>query len=443
MRQGSQERERPEGGQHLADALRVAAGLDVQDVAGLEVQVGGAALPFQEVVGVDDQDGGLAVGAAPDDVHVLFVALRRDAADLGQGDGQGQGLAVGDGEDAFRADFAQGQDAGGVGGDQQHVAGGEADPARGGVQVARQQRAQVIDRHLPAVHHLRLGQGRFGRWPAGLRDDGQQRSAARLHVVGAGLADFADHLHLRQSLARGQKQDIAGRERQVLGPVGARKQRGQVDHDVLLAARRHQGRLRHLRAGRRAAAEGEEVQQVHALLVIVLPCRFGPRPQNADPTRPSRAQRHRHLRLVELVAQAPNQGPGQPIHGLARRVDLAQQRVVEGAVRQDRDAGLEVLVAEHGDVDLVVRRQHVIQGRCRGVRRGGDACHEGGGRGAIRPHRQGGREQGGREQGERQQQQRGRSVKGVRHLCSSSSAGAAGSRAGREARPSPSAGLLY
>ena len=55
-------------------------------------RVGDVVPAFQQVVGVDDQDGGLAVRGAADDVHVLLVAIRRDPADLGQGDGQGQGL---------------------------------------------------------------------------------------------------------------------------------------------------------------------------------------------------------------------------------------------------------------------------------------------------------------------------------------------------------------
>ena len=354
MRERAKERERPEGGQDGADALGVAAGLHIQDVAGLQVQVGDVVLAFQQVIGVDDQDGGLAGGIAAHDVHVLLVALRRDAADEGQGDGEGEGLAVGDGQDSFGADFAEGEDTGVVGGNQEDVTGNEPGLADRGAEVTGEEGAQVVGLDLAAVHDLDVGEGGLGGQSAGLGDEGEEGAAGGHDFERAGLDDLADHLHLGHGgVARGEEQDVAGGEREVLGGVGAGKEPGQVDGDAVPAAG-DEGGLGQLGAGGGSAADGEQVEQVHALVVLVLAGDFGACAEEADLAGAALAQCDGDFGLVELVGQAARQETVQAVQGQARRVDLADNGVVEGAVGQERDAGLEVLVAPHGDVELVL-----------------------------------------------------------------------------------------
>ena len=175
------------------------------------------------------------------------------------------------------------------------------------------------------------------------------------------------------------------------------QQPGQVDRHAVFAAAGDKHRLGHLGACQRSAALGQQVQQVHPLMVLVLPRRLRARAQDAHLAGLALAQCDGHFGLVELVGQAARQVAVQAVHGQACRVDLADDGVVEGAVGQDRDAGLEVVVAPHGDVELVVRRQDVGQrggaGR-RGQGRGGD-------KGRIRPPRPSGGEQGeSREEGD-------------------------------------------
>lgn len=373
--QSADKRECAEGGQDGSQGLRVAAGRDVEDVAGAQGRVGGVAFAFEEVVGVDDLNNRFAAFAPADDVDVLFVSFGSDAAGEGERDGQGKGLAVGDGQDAFGSDFAEGKHLGGVGGDEQDVAGHEADAARRGAQVGGQERAQVVGGNQPGVHDLGLGErGFYGRAAREINQGQERHAAACGGVVGAGLADFADDLDLGDGgIAGGQKQDVAGGQRQVLGGVGPGQQLAEVNGRAGAppVADKGGGSQRGRDGG--AAGQSDEVEQVHPGPAVVEAGAFGGSAENADFAGAALLQGDGDLRLVKLGAETSGEGLREAVDGLARRMDFADDGVVERAVGQDGDAGFELVVALHGDVKLIVGRQD--------VRRVGRRCGHGSGGG--------------------------------------------------------------
>ena len=160
--------------------------------------------------------------------------------------------------------------------------GREPDLAVRGVQVAGQQGAQVVDRHAARVHDLGLGQGGLGRRPAGLGDDGQQGSAVRFDVVGAGLRATSPITCTWATASRGVRNRMSpgasGRFWDVSAPDSSR---GRLMGTLSLPPPVTRTAWVSSGACRRAAALGQQVQQVHALAVLVLPRRFGPRPQQA------------------------------------------------------------------------------------------------------------------------------------------------------------------